>query len=445
MKKILLLLSVCSIVLLGCKKNEFQDMKPVQLNVAVGFDADLNNYNFSADQTLIKLINLDNGEIIEAKTNSDGMLYFPSLVPGTYDIQALLVMKAQAYSELTNIPTAEDVQFNAVLERQVLIENNTQLKLALKTGRIGDWVFKQIYYAGSNTTNGAGFRDQFIEIYNNSNELMYADSLYFGQVFGVNKAMSAIDPSLTYYQKDNLQYDWTKSIGMNNAKANSDYVYAKSLFMIPGTGKQYPVKPGESIIIAQNALNHQAPFIGHDGKTTTVKMPELTIDLSAADFEVYLGDLPDYKPLNSDVNTPAPNVVIIERGANKDFLLDNLGRDAFIIFKSNINVGSFSSYPAPDEETVTHTTKTYMQIPAKLISDAVEIKANLLNNQVPKRLPNQLDASASNVTKGSYSSQSLIRKTAKTINGRRILLDTNNSATDFSVLDYPDVTKTIFR
>ena len=47
---------------------------------------------------------------------------------------------------------------------------------------------------------------------------------------------------------------------------------------------------GKSIIIAQTGINHKAPYDRIDGKPVTIQDPELTVDLSKADFEVYLGD-----------------------------------------------------------------------------------------------------------------------------------------------------------
>lgn len=63
------------------------------------------------------------------------------------------------------------------------------------------------------------------------------------------------------------------------------------------------------------------------------------------------------------------------------------------------------------------------------------------SKRVPKRLPNVLDAVRTFVPAGQYSSQSLVRKTLKTVNGRRILKDTNNSSEDFGYLNKADVSK----
>jgi hypothetical protein len=446
MRKISLLLIVTLIAFASCKRSDIENLKPISISLNVNLDPSISAYNFPLKNAAIKFTNLTNGQITEGKTDASGSLTFPSLSPGNYDIQATLTISAADYSVATGATTLNDVVFNGLLKNQNIVQATNSLSIVLKTGRIGDWVFKQIYYAGSNTTNGATFRDQFIEIYNNSNEILYADSLCFAQVFGTATKTAAIDLSRGYYQAVSKQFDWTKSIGMSNSKANTDYVYAKTLFMVPGTGKQYPVQPGSSIIIAATAINHKSPYVGIDGKAVTVKDPSLTIDLSAANFEIYLGDQPGINPLPSDVDNPAVvNLSVLDRGGSRDLILDATGRDAYVIFKTNENITSWMRYPAPDQATITTTTDLYYQIPSKYIFDGVEIQPPLAANEIPKKLEPTIDAGFKFVSKGQYSSQSLIRKTAKTVNGRRILQDTNNSTNDFDELDIPDVTRTIFK
>ena len=446
MKRITLLLILLFAVISACKRNDFNELKPVALNLNLSFDQSLTGINFPLKNTSIKLTNLTNGNIVEGKSDESGKFNLTSLSPGSYDIEAVLVITPADYLAATGTVSETDVTFNAVLKSRSIIQATNTLNLSLNTGKVGDWIIKQLYYAGSNTTNGALFRDQFIEIYNNSNQVLYADSLYISQVYGTNTKASGIDLTKGYFQSTSKQYDWTKSIGMNDSKANTDFVYVKSLFMIEGAGKQYPVQPGGSIIIASTALNHKSPFTGADGTSISVKDPNLTIDLTSANFEVYLGNYPGVNPLASDIDNPAvPNLKVLNRGGARDLVMDATGRDAFIIFKTSSDASTWPKYPAPDQTTVSTTTDLYTQIPVKYISDGVETQTPLDANRTPKKLPSGVDISAAFVSKGQYSSQSLIRKTAKTVNGRRILADTNNSVSDFTELDIPDITKTIFK
>ncbi|PYF71512.1 DUF4876 domain-containing protein [Pedobacter nutrimenti] len=443
MKKIqlfsLLFILVCA--LSACKKDN-PEVGAVAATFQVKFDEQIAGLGLSPLNTEITLTNQVNGQINKAKADANGLVTFSSIIPGKYIAVATLTIKAKDYSNLTGVYTAEDVVFNANINA-VVGDNSGTLVLNMKTGRLGDWVLKQIYYGGSSTTDGAVFRDQFIEIYNNSNEIMYADSLCIALVNGVN----SITQDLTKpWFLSTGQFDWTKSLTMNNSKANSDYIYATTIVRIPGTGKKYPVEPGKSIIIAQNALNHKAPYTNNAGKEVGVKRPELTVDLSHADFEAYYGDLPGINVLATDIDNPlVPNLVVLYRISDRDLILDARGQEAIVLFKTKNDISSFPKFPAPDALAITSSTAQYVQLPNSMIIDGVELAATVDTKRVPHRLPSEIDAGFTFVPGGSYSSQSVIRKTGKTVNGRKVLKDSNNSSEDFDYLLMADPSKNAFK
>lgn len=122
--------------------------------------------------------------------------------------------------------------------------------------------------------------------------------------------------------------------------------------------------------------------------------------------------------------------------SGKDWLLDNPGRDGYIIFKTDKDIPStFQKYPDPAQLAITQNTTLYYQIPLSYAIDAVEIQPNAPTSRVPKRLYSEYDAGFTFCPAGSYSSQSVIRKTSKIVSGRRILIDTNNSTNDFDYLE----------
>ena len=331
-------------------------------------------------------------------------------------------------------PTSTNVQFNGNQESVTVNVNVTATTIELKSARIGDLVIKQIYYAGSHTTQGASFRDQFIEIYNNSNEVIYADGLYIGQLYGKNNTTTST------FTLPNGQFDWSQSIGMTlGNSANTNYVYADYVIRIPGTGNEYPIQPGASIVIAQSALNHKAPLVDNNGEPLSVQNPALTVDLSAADFEVYLGDFRTSigeAPYVYDIQNPAVRDMEIAYwgrpgyySGNRDFLLDNPGRDSFVIFRAE-DLATFQNYSDPSVTTIAANTKFFLQIPTNVIIDGVDLQHFNPSSQRPKMLPSNVDASSINCD-AAFNSQSVIRKTKSTINGRVIVEDTNNSSADF--------------
>lgn len=450
MKRSLYLMMIIVTGFFACQKKDLgSTATPVNLSVAIEYNSEVSSIGLRKDSALVRITNNTSGTTKETYTNINGVAGFESITPGHYTITASISIPRSTYQQLSGTVVEQDVAFNGNITDESITQQQTNIKVPLVTGRIGNWVFKQIYYAGSNTSSGAVFRDQFFEIYNNSTDTLYADSLCFAQLIGVNN--TTVNYPSHGFLPDN-QFDWTKSVGMNDANANTNYVYARAVFMIPGTGKQLPVLPGKSMVIAQTALNHAAPYYLNDGTMQQITNPALTIDLSGADFEAYLvnykraesGNSPTFDPYKWDVDNPAvPDLKVFYSTIN-DMILENTGRDAFILYKTggaDPKTG-FPFFAAPNIITVLPTTNLYQQIPVQLVIDAVELQRVKESARVPKRLPNSLDAGPTNVSGGEYTSQSLVRKTARIVNGRRILQDTNNSANDFVTKAKADPSKT---
>lgn len=429
----------------SCKKDYGNNVTPISLTVKTIFNQDGELAAYAPESAQVKLTNLRNGVVTYLKINGEGHARFNSITPGRYTIEVSLKITDEEFFNLTghHLSDGEEERFyNGSIQKAHLTNPDEQLQIVLNNGAIGDWVIKQIYYAGSDQWDGANFRDQFIEFYNNTSKVLYADSLYFAQIFGENN--SSPDMSTGWYDPDTRQLNWRIPTGMSNA--NHDYVYAYHLFMIPGTGKQYPVQPGESIVLAQNALNHKAPYIDNNGNVQGINRPELTVDLSNADFDAYLVDYNrEFRgktfPYRWDIDNPkVPNIEVLLTTHN-DLILDNLGRDGYAIFKAESRhyVDSLMKYRSFKSPKLTQTTdkNRFIQIPIDIIIDAVELQSTLTSDRMPKRLNSRLDAGFTFVPNGEYSSQSMVRKTSKTINGRRVLKDTNNSTEDFKVSNRP--------
>ncbi|MFT4092480.1 MAG: DUF4876 domain-containing protein [Niabella sp.] len=434
-KQVLLIATILIVLTFGCRKSDVDTVQPVALSVQVSYSAADSALGLSKSGVTVTITNLTSGQVNTANTDETGIATFASITPGNYSIAAAKNYTAEEFYAETAVTVTSNVAYNAT-ESQTF-NTNTMLSLTLVSGKIGDLVFKQIYYAGSNTSTGASFRDVFVEIYNNSNETIYLDSLYIGNTLSENSKVSA----------GAVSFDWTQSVGISNPNGgdlNDDYLYFRYLFMIPGSGKDHPLEPGKSIIIAQTALNHTASYTDNNGTVVSVTNPDLTVDLSAADFEAYLVE---YKQAASayryDVNNPqVENLDVIYVNSGSDWVFDATGREDFVMFKSSAASSSWTTYPDPSVATVTSSTSYGLQVPSEGVIDAVEIITPLETNRIPKRLPVKFDAAGTYVTGGQYSSQSLIRKTVKTVDGRIILQDTNNSSNDFLTKSKADPSKT---
>ncbi|MEH0153353.1 DUF4876 domain-containing protein [Limibacter armeniacum] len=427
MKKLIVPFIGLLLFLTACQEDEV--VLPVDLTVKVITDE---NYgSLPMGEVSVKIINTTSSQSYSGVSDTEGTITFEALPAGTYQVSATRTLDKVAFEALFGYPSESDeVIFNASESALQVINGIDSATLVMESGKVGDLLIKQIYYAGSNTKEGASFRDQFIEIYNNSNKTIYADGLYIMGAYG------KLNTKDSGYDQANGQYDWSQSIGMNaEGDPNTDYFYSKWLYQVPGSGKDYPLEPGESFIIAQNAMNHKAPFVENDGDTVTVQNPDLTVDLSGAEFEVYLGnDLET--PYVSDLDNPSVPNLIVHHIYGKDFILDNLGRDSYLIFRAENGISGLSSYPAPNTREVTSSSKLYIQIPKSYIIDGVETQRSP-DSILPPKLTTDVDATYTYAPNGGFSSQSVIRKTVSSLGegGRRVLQDTNNSAEDFTFLE----------
>ncbi|MCH5715180.1 DUF4876 domain-containing protein [Niabella hibiscisoli] len=373
MKKQFLIFVLLLTFLFSCRKSDIQTVQAISLSVQVAYSSADSALGLPKNNMPVKITNLINGQENTANTNADGVAVFASIVPGNYTIAVSKNYTAEEFFTLTNVSVGSNVAYNAT-ETQAL-NTNASVKLQLQSGKIGDLVFKQIYYAGSNTKSGAIFRDQFVEIYNNSNQTIYLDSLYVGSTQARNTALSA----------GGVPLDWTTVIGgmpSGTGDANKDYLYFRHLFMIPGTGKDHPLAPGKSIIIAQTALDHTKPYIDNDGKQVGnegILDPAVTINLSNADFETnvveykranYSGTT-TFKPFGTDVDNPlVPNLAVLNCLGSNDWVMDATGKDDFIMFKApGVNIALRPIYTLP-----LAGTNPSLQVPITVsILDAVEI------------------------------------------------------------------------
>jgi len=436
-KKLLLLVTSVLLIIAGCRKDDDDfgsstALQPVPFTVTVKYDASVGGA--VAKDATVTLTNDATGDVITGQTDANGELKLTEVLPGTYSLLANLKLTQQEYFETFGLSTnQQEISFNGSQDKVSININVGSTTITLANGTVGDFVIKQYYYAGSDTTNGALFRDQFVEIHNNSNQVLYADGLYVALLEGntTNTAAS--------YTLANGQYDWSQSTGNGiGSSANTDYVYASSIIKVPGSGKDYPIQPGQSFVIAQTGINHKAPYTSNTGVNVAIKDPSLTVDLSGAEFETYLGDWAvanGESPYLYDIQNPAVKDMEIKTwsGVSKDWLLNVTSRPAIVIFKDATDalVSSFPKVPSPKALT----GNTFVRIPKNIIMDGVDTTSKALT--APKDLPNDIDAGRAYIKNeageayADYTSYAVIRKTKTTISGRVILEDTNNSTNDF--------------
>ncbi len=410
----------------SCSDDVFGEnvLTPVSVNTSVKFTGDY--AEAKAVNANVILRNSDTGVEYTATTDANGNVSFPTILPGRYNATVSLELTPEQFENYFGYDSGSDenINFNGLVENITIQSSGTNIALQLTSANtIGGLVLKQIYYGGSSTKEGASFRDQFVEIYNNSGEVLYADGLIFAQLFGNTKI------GTESYHLASGQLDWSKGIGNGKGSAaNTDYVYGKNVYRIPGDGKTYAVQPGESIIIAATAINHKINYTDNTGKAVGIINSDLTVDLSNADFEANLTSYTNSQFRYDIQNENVPDLEIVHWVSGQDMVLGSTGKESFIIFRATeAEIKDFGKVRNPDGES----SSVYLQIPNSKIIDGVDITTDLGNGLTPKKLATSIDVGKTYLLTGAYTSYAVIRKTQKTVNGRIILKDTNNSTEDF--------------
>ena len=380
-----------------------------KVNAMTGFvDADGNGEqdpNFNTAGLNVRFVNYDENLVVEAVTNEKGIAIGKQLIPGNYTVSVSGGVENEGTTYYLNGSVQNTALTQTVTEEEAESGSSAGgYSIAIRPAPIGQVCFKEIFYAGS---PGYYFRNQFYEIYNNSDEVYYLDHLCFAQ----------LEPSTA---TENLP-DWPDGDGLNN------YVFACTVWQFPGTGKDYPLYPGESVIVAQEGANHTLNTTG-----TGVKA---LMDNSKVEFETWSGN---EQRQNKDV--PDLKYVFWSGRVNSLQWLTSVFGSAFCLYNPGreleYNDNSYWVVGETMQHEVGYTTPYYARIPAEQIIDGVELipTPNDLNM---KRIPGFVDAGAASVG-ATYNNMSVCRKVVDhRADGTPIYQDTNNSTDDFEVMSEP--------
>lgn len=394
MSRFILILAAVISITMGCRKDRFGSLQTETVTVRVLYPETYSQANATGAE--VTITSVMDGNFKTGTVNSDGLVVFQNVLAGTYNIAASRTLTAAEAQTQTGI--AGEIRLNALRSNvEIISGSNPSFELRLQGGTIGGLVIKEVYYTGSRTpAGGTYFSDQFVEIYNNSTDTLYLDSLCIADIYGNSGQINPTSIPTPF-----------------NTDANNSY--ANNIWRIPGTGKSRPLAPGKSIVIAQDGVNHQDPTLN----------PASPVDLSKADWETY-----NERPDNRDADAPdVPNLNRVYFTGGFDWLLTVFG-PGVIIFKADFE--SLEQTPVPG---LPATFAPRIKIPNALVIDAFEALRDA-NSATYKRIPAGLDAGFV-FADDTYNKQSFRRKTANTINGRRVLQDTNNSSQDFEKLASP--------
>ncbi|MDE6573698.1 MAG: DUF4876 domain-containing protein [Muribaculaceae bacterium] len=286
---IIILLTV--FLLWGCS-DSFDRTDPVEVSVTLALPDDLPDAVF--DEGEIQFYNISNGTVTSFSAKPEAVNTV-SLIPGFYNLS----FTTEANTESGRILTIRGSKNGLEITAPANIELSTYA-----TVETDDLIISEIFFTGTLQTSGVQYNgDQYIKLYNNTDHVVYADGLcIFESLFLTTQ-----------------KFNYTPDI--IDEAVSVDAVYA-----IPGNGTDYPVLPGEELLIADIAIDH---------KTINPN----SFDLSHADFEWY-DESSD--PKNTDIDNPlVPNLDKWYCYTQTIWQLHNRGFKAYGIFRPQYDSAEF--------------------------------------------------------------------------------------------------------
>lgn len=289
--------------------------------------------------------------------------------------------------------------YTAKMENCAISNNGQEIKLNLHTfpanTNSANLIFSELFFNGETNSGRMMHPDQYIVIFNPTQEDLYADGLSIA---------TTVQPSIIEKEGYYDQY-------MPNKVPITGFI------TIPGSGKEHIVKAGDKLVIAWTAIDH-----------SRIEGYENAVDLSGADFEVYIPN-----PESKDVDNPeVPNVIITESLIAGGLAFHPRGFYSPLMFKlENGNTSTIETF-------VKNNTKDYTS-PAGKVTPLISVSKELILDGVvtgdrplvTRTLPEDIDRGYIYVS-GCHRQELVIRKEIK-IGTQIFYKDTNNSDVDMEI------------
>ena len=393
--KALMVCALSSPVMVACSDSD--DAVPVydivvNPQLPAGYVIDSQTTNFTEINT----------GVLTTVTNPND-LHLPA---GIYNIEATaLVSSTESRAEASSQKTMRAVAQNVVI-------TETTRTVAL------DWFFynpdnslviSEIYLGSLNATGKGLLYDSHISIYNNTDETIYADGLAICEG-SLNNTTAYPDLSPTPEER----------------------FLTGTVYVIPGSGKDYPIEPGKSIKIVDQAIEWSADVTGAQ-------------DYRDADFEWYdevtIGTVRDTdNPAVPNLNkwySYSATIWILSQQANRSYAIARIPEGVTAESFLNDYKCSYTYYFTFTEKYITRENQYY--IPLDWIIDGVNLSP--ASTQEFLCLPPSIDISYKSINDDPQSASDrayrmfVRREAGKSPAGHIILQDTDDSAKDFKIVN----------
>ena len=302
----------------------------------------------------------------------------------------------------------DDIILNATIDNYVISGKDANVEMVLKKSKAGAIVIKEIYCGGCSMApvkdDNYQF-DKYVILHNNSIDTYYLDGLCMGTLEPYNS---------------NASNKW-----LSNGQLPDFLPVIQAVLMMPGSGQDYPLAPGEDAILAIcGAIDHSQEY-------------PLSVNLNRPDvFALYdpvLFSNTKYHP------APGPLVsadryikIVIKMGQANAYTL-SVNSPTFILFRTpeGTDIYDYVADNANIRQAPGSSDKV-VAVPFSWVLDGAEVfNGSSTGNQ--KRLPEVIDAGAvslSETAKG-HTLMRYVDEQASMDLGFEVLVDTNNSTEDF--------------
>lgn len=374
-----------SILSIRCSEILSVDQKPGKVEREIDFQITLiDNSGFmqklyGSDKVREALINLKSNSLgteYNFVSDSNGVIRFNGIISDKYIIT---IVRQMTPTEMLTISGTSVTNVKLVNKKSRIVDLNSlspaniQLELDYVIGG-SPLIISEIYACGPQGS-GLYYHDKYVEVFNQSDSILYLDKMMIAVVY-------------------------TNSNTGLHYRDDPEFIHSKSIWIFPGTGKDYPIKPGQFVLCAEDAIDHR------------MNAPN-SVDLSNSDFEFYKDDAPDID------NPSIPNMIKIYQTSGNDWLIGGeTGSLILSIFAAD------SLLPFDDQ----------FLIPYRTVLDGVEYKAD--PTKLDKKILNEgIDAGCTGGIQF-YTGKSMERILISD-NERKILKDENNSSVDFMIINAP--------
>jgi len=319
-------------------------------------------------------------------TDSLGQVRLGAILPGQFKVAAYRVLDLDEASATGGVVRAFGDGLIGYVSRHAAVPMN------LVVDNAGSLVFSEWWTKGTEDYVAA----KYVELYNNSDTTVYLDGMLLGTVWATVSDRSSA-PELSCAATESWRND---PLG----------VWSPGMHKFPGSGRDFPVAPGQAVTVAMDAVDHSPVYPG---------LP----DLSGADFE-FEG--------SADVDNPdVPNMPYLGPEPRWD-------RGSGLEISSMMFLAQATEFESLDRRR-SFRAYEYARVPTELIMDVVRIVDGYkyIHDQIASPCDLSAPRNLERLEGGEFltyddlslaAHRRILRTTAE---GRLVLQDVNTSFLDF--------------